>query len=358
MVLVLLAACGPGDEKPTPEETCETRGDCPPVRRPARVESVTEVGFIGKPATVGGRDGAQSAALGGKLLWIFGDTFFATTSVDGTHYRTNTATVADVASPLVTTEPLDANGVPLTAIDWTDDEKAYNAAGTDNDRVALWNAGLVPDAASGTLLAFFEKLYTKPSGWVAAGIATARFRPGETTGARHDGLLFDRADDEPLFKSAMLHDGMVYLYGSRPGDVGARVARAPLARAEERAAYTFWDGAEWNTDVKQSVVLEKTLRPGVTVAWNAFLGQFVGIASETFGHAIELSTAPRPEGPWSERKVIFETREGADDQPTYVGTQHPALERDGGRTIAVSYSLPTACFLCGEVVLVDVTFKE
>lgn len=349
MLLLTLAGCDSASE-------CVGSACTDVPAAPVEVASVREVGFVGKPPEVAGRDGAQSARLGGSLLWVFGDTFFSTLSVDGTNYRTNTATVADVAHPLATAEPLDAHGIPFAALAWTADEQTYNdASGDATDRVALWNAGLVPDAARGSILAFYEKLYTRPSGWTAAGIGTARFAPGATTGTRADGLLFDHAAGEPLFKTAMLHDGTVYLYGVLTGG-GGGVARAPLASAETRRAYTFWDGSAWTPDVSRSAPLAGRAPGDLSVAWNAHLGQFLGVSSQPLGQRVVFRTAPRPEGPWSAARTLVETRAGANGQPTYVATQHPALARDGDRTISVTYSLPTDCFLCGEVVLVEVTF--
>lgn len=338
---------------------CDSSAPAPPVpgvpESPVTVASTREVGMVRKPAAVAGRDGAQSALLGGRLTWVFGDTFYATQSVDGTNYRTNTATTADPATPLATTEPLDANGIPFAALAWTPDEVAYNAAsGSGTDRVALWNAGLVADAPRGSLLGFYEKLYTKPSGWTAAGIGTARFAPGATTGTRAPGLLFDHAAGEPLFKHATLHEGTVYLYGALSG--GGGVAKAPLATAETRSAYTFWTGTAWSSDVRQAAPLAGGVPGDLSVAWNAHLGRFVGVSVPFGSRTVTFRTAPRPEGPWSTAQPLFETQAGANGQPVYAATQHPALARDGGRTIAVSYSLPTACFLCGEVVLVEATF--
>lgn len=356
--LALLTASGCDSSDPTtPDPTMPDPTMPGAPATPVTVASTRVVGPVQKPGAVAGRDGAQSALLGGRLTWVFGDTFYSTLSVDGTNYRTNTATTADPATPLVTTEPLDANGVPFAALAWTPDEVAYNAAsGSSSDRVALWNAGLVADAPRGSLLAFYEKLYTKPSGWTAAGIGTARFAPGATTGTRAPGLLFDHAAGEPLFKEAMLHDGTVYLYGALPGG-GGGVAKAPLAQAEARSAYTFWTGTAWSADVGQAGRIANGVPGNFSVAWNAHLGQFVGVSLAFGSRTVTFRTAPRPEGPWSDARPLFETQAGANGQPVYAAIQHPALARDGGKTIAVSYSLPTDCFLCGEVVLVEATFN-
>ena len=64
---------------------------------------------------------------------------------DGSQYRTNTAALADPQRPLEVSEPLDANGAPLQAIPFTDDELEYNkSTGKPDDRIALWTGGIAP----------------------------------------------------------------------------------------------------------------------------------------------------------------------------------------------------------------------
>src|SRR5689334_20251225 len=57
---------------------------------PSPVDAVRDLGPIGKPPKVIGRDGGGSGLIGGKILWLFGDTFWPFKSADGTNYRTNT----------------------------------------------------------------------------------------------------------------------------------------------------------------------------------------------------------------------------------------------------------------------------
>lgn len=50
------------------------------------IESVTDVGAVGTPANVSARDGGISAQIGGKLTWVFGDTFYHPTTPPASRY--------------------------------------------------------------------------------------------------------------------------------------------------------------------------------------------------------------------------------------------------------------------------------
>src|SRR6185295_18518843 len=109
----LLAAFGCGGSD-TPTSTTDTR--------PAVVASVRELGTVGRPPTVSVRDGGATGLVGGRLLWLFGDTIFNPRSVDGENLRTCTAALATPGQPLATSEPTDANGAPAACFAFTSEE--------------------------------------------------------------------------------------------------------------------------------------------------------------------------------------------------------------------------------------------
>ncbi len=266
---------------------------------PLAVESVRDLGVVGKPATVVGRDGGESALIGGKLLWTFGDTMFAPKSEDGANMRTNTAALANPRRPLEVTEPTDAQGAPQQAVPFTDEELRYNRdSGKPDDRMALWIGGIAPpDADHG--LAFFTVLHVGPGmfNYTPRGIATAVFDAGATQARRNEGMLF--AAEEPGFARPLVHEGKLYLYGGLPGNKegGCGVARAPLAQATDRAAYQFWNGKAWTKDVRSTAVVFAHIPGGVTVSYNRHLGQFLAVHSGFLENDVRGLTSPRPEGP-------------------------------------------------------------
>lgn len=323
-----------------------------------RVISVTDLGVVSRPETVINRDGGFTVLVGGKMLWTFGDTFFNTRAEDGSAFRSNTAALAEPDMPLLLTEPVDSNGTPFPALAFTAAEQAFNdSTGSATDRIALWIGGLVPENDS-TALAFYAKWHVRGAlDYDFLGVGTAHFPVGSTTGMRDNGLLF--SENEPVFVKAFLHEGMVYLYGGVPGDGLAQrqyLARAPLDSATQRAAYRFWNGADWDVDVDNRVSVFSGASSGVTVSYNAFLQAFTVVYSPPFSSRVLMRTAPRPEGPWSDP---FELFTGMPPVPgnsfNRQGIQHPELAKNDGRTIFVSYFRP-ADSLRGEIRMVEVTF--
>lgn len=73
-------------------------------------------------------------------------------------------------------------------------------------------------------------------------------------------------------------------------------------------------------------------------AWNAYRKKYVMIASEVMGATvlgeIWYSEADAPEGPWmNARKIITHANKPGDAHDFYNPTQHPFLDREGGRLI-------------------------
>src|SRR5262245_8382711 len=72
--------------------------------------------------------------------------------------------------------------------------------------------------------------------------------------------------------------------------------------------------------------------------WNGYRKKYILIASEHLGATalgeVWYSEADRPEGPWVHaRKIISHANKPGDAHDFYNPTQHPFLDRDGGRVI-------------------------
>lgn len=77
---------------------------------------------------------------------------------------------------------------------------------------------------------------------------------------------------------------------------------------------------------------------GGSCAWNEYRKKYVMIASEILGATvlgeIWYAEADHPEGPWVQaRKIITHANKAGDAHDFYNPTQHPFLDRDGGRVI-------------------------
>ena len=341
-VTLLLSACG-GEEGPAGPST-----------RALEIAEARELGTVGKPGTVTARDGGATGLIGGRLLWLFGDTLFNPRSVDGTNLRTCTAALADAASPLSTTEPVDANGAPFACLPFDEEEAAFNrTSGRPDLRVALWPGSVVPDGGGG--LVYYIKLIVNPGflNYDLLGVGIARVATGATSAVRERGLLFTAP--EPTFHCAMAAGGNVYAYGLRAGTQEVAVAMAPQARATDRGAYRYWDGATWSSDARRASALFGGVSGALTVSYNAYLGRYLAVSSEALSNRVLMRVADRPEGPWGPPVLAF-TGMSTTGSTNYAAREHPELAQDGGRRVFVTYYQPMGGFR-GELRLVEVAFR-
>lgn len=345
-IFAFAAGCGSGgDSSTTPDKSPD------PV-----VAATRDIGALAAPPTVLGRDGGAAAVIGGQIVWAFGDTFISTLASDGSYYRTNTASRAPLGLPLAGVDQLDGKGVPLPMIAFTAAEKAYNdSTGKADDRIAIWPS-FIASNPDGTGTVFFIDLYVRPNfNLQGIGIGTARLVAGSTVAVRNPGFLF--SSSEPSFEDGGVVDGYVYLYGNlkSAGQSAFAIARATVASAATRSAYTFWDGAAWNTDVKKAVSVA-TIPFSPTLSYNAYLGRYIIVFSAPFSSDVMLQTASAPQGPWSKSIKIATGLSATTGEFDYVAREHPELSSNGGRTIVISYARPLGNFR-GEVRLMAVDFN-
>lgn len=327
--------------------------------RPLEIASSHELCVIKNPPTIATRDGGASALIGGKLIWLFGDTIFPVKSVDGTNGRSNTAAWADPTSPCDITEPLDANGAPYQFLPYTPEEQAYNdSTGRPDDRIALWPGSVIPDGEDAGIV-FYLKLRVKGAlDYEYYGIGLAHFEVDSTVAVREPDLLFTYP--EPNFNQAMIVGDEVYVYGNinnwhenEPVQPVA-VARAPLAEVSNREAYQFWNGTDWVSDVKQVKPIFGDVPGELSVSYNPYLHQFLATHAGIFTDKVFMRVASSPEGPWSPPVEAFMGI--TPGEVLYAGREHPELMSNGGRTVIVSYYWPRENFQ-GELRLVEINFR-
>jgi Domain of unknown function (DUF4185) len=312
-------------------------GDAP---RPLRVLSATDLGSLRHPDAVTG-DGGISGAVGGHILWTFGDTFLSSPAADGSSLRTNTAGWADPRRPFVVRQRVEAGtGAPLQLVPFDGAEAAFNRAHrADGERIALWALSVVGIGRRGYVL--YQRLVVRPGvlDYGLLGVGVARIRAGASRAERLPGLLF--GPGEPPFGTASFLDrGTLYTYACRPLSLSAlcRLARAPAWRMTDRSAYRFWDGTGWTADVARAREGIPGSTTGYSVAWNAHLHAYLAVYSRPLADQVMARTAPSPQGPWSGETLLFTGAPGPAGSYDYFGVQHAELATGGGRRIVVTYS--------------------
>jgi hypothetical protein len=266
------------------------------------------------------------------------------------------------ATPFALEQPVDANGFPAQLIPYTADEIAANQADASNGR-AVWPGPLIDTGAPEGLLTFLRIKRIAPDRFETLGVGTARIAVDATVATRNAADLF--APPEPLFQPLEALEGNVYAFACNNDihqpPIGCKVARAPQAMADQRAAYRFFDGTTWVSEVAAAVVVFDHVGGGPTISWNPYLGRYLSVAGLWASSNVLLRTAERIEGPWDESAEIVAGDTGVLATPlpmhfNYIIVDHPELASADGRSIVISYSRPTG-LLRGDVRLARITFR-
>lgn len=357
------------------------------------VAGVEALGTFTTNAVQYGRDAGYSGRVGEQILWVFGDTFTGDLA-DPIAFSSATAGWSRPADPFVLTETVDeATGAPVQFFPFFAGEKAFQVAhrdppeccrmsadcpadrrycacppGTDcASRIAIWPGDVIP-LGDRSAMVFYEQLFigVAPYDFRHLGTGLARVREGATVAARvmnerGDPVFTFRGAEPNFFRAVAVEEGdaaFVYAYAAVGPEVCASdllIARVPRDRLAERRAYRFWNGAAWVADLAAAApILNGVPEKLGSVVWNDYLGAFVsGHSGLCTGGRFHIRSAPRPEGPWSEPRVVDLSALGSTSD-SYAGMWHAALGT--GRTMVMSYYQPLPDVV-GEVRLARVTFE-
>lgn len=341
--------------------------------RPLGVARVEDLGAFSLPSPVVlSRDGTSSGAFRGRVVWTFGDTFLTRrNTIDDSSVLSATAGWSTTSAPLALQEPVDDAGLPNQLIPYTADELRANRADPLNGW-ALWPGAVIDTGAADALVLFQRIKRTNGSGFESQGIGTARLAAGATVATRAARDLFPGAADAgvPMLYGSggvsVLDDRAYFFACATVGflNQGCRVARVPVARADDRAAFEFYDGAAWSRDIARAAVVIEQVGAGLTITRNPYLGCYLAVSGALLRSAFTLRTSDRLEGGWGrvEDGVVVDAGPDAgvlpavDREYDYLFVEHPALRSADGRQIVVSYARPLGNFR-GEVRLARVTLR-
>ncbi len=354
-LIAALPACG-GDGSPGGPDAPSADAH---VTRPLVIASVVDLGLLPLPPKGVGRDGGMSGTLGGRLLWTFGDTFLTEHNhIDNSSVLSATAAWSTTADPLVVDQAMTGDQ-PAQLVPYTPAEVAANTTDALNG-YALWPGTLLDIGETTGVIAFQQIKRMSGSGFASIGVGTARIAVDAATATRTPGLLF--APPEPLYVPHAVIGDYAYAFAcDKRGflDFACRIARAPRASVEQRAAYEFYDGAAWTAEIARAafVIDETSVAP--SISYNAHLGKFLAVSCKIVSSTVLLRTSDRIEGPWGEPVEIAPSATGVlappdADQYNYLCVEHPELA--GEDSIVIGYSRPTEPFR-GDVRLARVTLR-
>lgn len=338
-----------------------------------KVKSVVDLGaqFKINHHKMIGQDGAFTIPTCRGLLWYFGDTLIGKRiSNESLWYPggkpagpkdmsgmagiekmlNNTALISsNTAGPAGITGYnyiLDKNGNIRQLIPLNKDE--------DPDRDRIWCLHGIE--LNSKIYLFFIKVQTIEEGIFPVNfeIVGSGLAEGDINNLIFERILFNGSDifwkaDQPHFASAVLNvEGeYLYLYGVLQG--GDTVQRCYLARVKkinltqlDKYEYLSGGSADWTKNISDAVPIFDGMPNEQSVSYNSYLGKYLAVHSYDLSGKIIARTADNPWGPWSGMTELYQVKT---DHPVnlpypqliYAGKEHPALSKDGGKTIYVTY---------------------
>jgi len=129
-----------------------------------------------------------------------------------------------------------------------------------------------------------------------------------------------------------IRNGFVYIYGTRFDPPAFNrymiLARVPKERLLDFERWEFYAGTVWQPDYRKASYLCDLFGAEFSVSWQPRLKQFITVYTELgMSDKIILRTSPRPEGPWSEQRVVYRCPDSQLDKDyfCYAARCHPEL---------------------------------
>jgi hypothetical protein len=296
--------------------------------------------FTGDSSWIGG-DGAYSVDLGGgRVLWLFGDSFIATSP----------ARKRDQSFMVRNSVALQTGYDPTRAF-----MRFYYGHGEDHPQSFVPEDGIFwfwPGHGirrGERALLFYGRLYQATEGmWGFATAAWSAFvvdNPDDEPSAwqMHEADVdAESGDGDMSLGGAVLEIGEhLYVYGHAGEHHDLYLSRFETERAMagDLTSPEWWNGSHFGAFSEREPLL--TLgAPEYSIHYAAPLGRYV--YTETAGagaSTIAIRTADAPEGPWSEARDVMRPPESYLEEPfVYAGKAHPELR---GADLAATY-VPSA----------------
>ncbi len=271
-----------------------------------------------------GGEGAASVPLpGGRVAWLFGNTYLDTVYTDRSR-------------------PPDAHAIYNSLVVQERDSLITYHSGTQENPLPFANIGVdgyanypLSGIVRGNELQIIFAMYEIEEGSIFYRdlVAIDVIRYDLEQFARIDAIRILEYPDI-LYGSALLeHEDFIYIYGADPRTHYAHVARVPNESLADPWMYYTVDG--WSPEMEESRPLVRDVCDQYSVFRRGSDFYMLQQDSE-FSKQIWLLTAQDPTGPWSSVKVLYHTLETKGNIITYNAMAHRHL---AGEDLTVSYTV-------------------
>ncbi len=283
-----------------------------------------------------GGDGVYSVQLPDKRnVWIFGDSFLGNVTEDRKRIKTSPLYVRNcfVIQDGDETQTLTQGDLSEFKSMMIPPEVADGSSGKDERGMWYWPGDAFVEGSS---LFVFNSKFIKTAedmwGFEFAGTELIEFSLPDIEQKKVK--RFENLNGVHFGHAVCKTDDFTYIYGDR--DKMPYVARAISGNIYQE--WEFWIGDEWDSDalIAKPILNETGSEQFSVFEWE---GQYVMIMQgDSLSQKIYSYTSIKPEGPWGNRRIIYETPivENCESCWTYNALGHPQFMKDG--MLLVSYN--------------------
>ncbi|MEX2159439.1 MAG: flexitail domain-containing putative surface protein [Dehalococcoidia bacterium] len=299
-------------------------------------------------AGIRGQDHGDMVELNGTVYWAFGDTLIANGGmIPNLLGSTNDLNAGDC----IDLTPTLRDGVPVPLLPVAPGE------------LTVWAIALAvtqPDR-----MHFYYVSINQTSGLRGQGTGIGSFDLATMTGRREVGGALVWPPDGPQPARTFQDGGYVYIQLTdtrQTWTTETLLGRVPESAITSPSQYQYWwpdpsgEGGTWRSDLWDAATGSwkpefNDLPPlwsqvgahnGVDVAYNPFLGRWLGVYTNIMFGQVGVRSAGTITGPWSNETMLIDCAKHHDKLAPgflcYSGAQHEMYAADGGRTIYVTYS--------------------
>lgn len=296
-----------------------------------------------------GADGALSISLSdGRILWLYGDTFLATSDAN---VRAESEMVRNTVAIQIGSDPRTAD----MTFYWRESGAGLPASFfPERGNIWYW-PGHGIRLSEGPLVVFLYAIQARPGqglGFASTGYALAIVDSPDTPPEKWKPRVFDAAPAafDAIPATAVVDDGdhivavAIRQVGTHAGAL-VRYQTASLAQGDVSSAE--WWGGDARGWVPASMLGDdgpEYVLPDAgsecSLHWDERTSSFIHVASYGFGAStIGVRTAPALTGPWSDPVMIYRPPESDSVRPfVYAARAHPALSGPEPTDMVLTYA--------------------
>ena len=319
--------------------------DIGPAIYPPILESMEVLGYVkDKNGISYSRDIGRSNIIHDEVYFIFGDTFCKNAAGESVGITSNTIAYVEDRAKCLESEYMEISdtGKVKGFVPFDEQEKQFEKHYESSARIVFRMYGGAVDIGIGGVVWFQELIEYEKDKLDYVGIGQARlsiYSDGKIIVQRCNDLLFGPHEPKIGSFSTLKHDGHVYLWSDRDGQI--ILARVDWLETAAPGQYEYWDGDEWVPHWQDAQPVLHDVQHGAIILTEMFGKDkpflFVGVNNQG-DSMVQIGAAAEVQGPFNLMAICKATGIDHDEKYKYCIYPHLFASNVPKRELIITWS--------------------